>query len=423
MDDIDTSEATQRARLQFPWALVAAVAMFLVLGGLYVGRAIPRGATNFDSANYEAMTKQWLRTGVYGYWAQSDPGVPDAVVTPGYPTFLAPFYYFARRTGPGPGGPYAAIFLTQLLIGAVLLCLVWLYARMVATRRAANIAVLLLAPMWSFYNSVGVVLTSLLATTLVMGYLVILGRAFERRSAWLAFGAGLILAAGLLTRPTLAFASLVPLVLGFSSAIRPQRRMSLLAILGLALPFIPWVIRNWISLGSPVLIERRTDPILGGIDPYFRGQPGAETTTHGTSLYNYGLASKLDPTLTPLQFAWRIVRLDFARSPMEVLGWFTVGKIQYLAFANMPASATEGAVDGILLSSTSALGFAGAVLSIRWRDLTPTAVMLVVWLLQNAFFVPDQRYWFDILPFLATLAGALMAAAWGRSPIRRRNAA
>ena len=54
------------------WPLIAAIAIYLLLGGAYVQRAIPRGATNFDSANYEAMTKQWLRTGVYGYWAAKD---------------------------------------------------------------------------------------------------------------------------------------------------------------------------------------------------------------------------------------------------------------------------------------------------------------------------------------------------------------
>jgi hypothetical protein len=126
--------------------------------------------------------------------------------------------------------------------------------------------------------------------------------------------------------------------------------------------------------------------------------------------------------MTPMQFAWRIIGQNLEQSALEVVGWFTVGKIQYLAFANMPAAATEGAVDGILVSSVSALGFAGAVLSSRWRDLLPTTVMLLVWLAQNTLMVPDQRYWFDILPFLATLAGALLAAAWGRAPIVRRAA-
>ena len=405
------------------WPLIAAIAIYLVLGGAYVQRAIPRGATNFDSANYEAMTKQWLRTGVYGYWAATDPGKPDAVVTPGYPAFLSPFYYFSHQTAEGAGGPYAVIFYVQLLVGAVLLWLIWLYANMVATRRAANIAVLLLAPMYTFYNNAGAVLTSLVATTLVFGYFVVLGKAFERRSAWLAGVGGLLLALGLLTRPTLALAALVPLVLGFSTAIRASRRESLIALAGIVLPFVPWVIRNWISLGRPMLIQGRTDPILGGIDPYFRGAEGAQTLTHGPSLEQYGVVSQYNPTITPLQFAWRITSQNLSRSALEVIGWFTVGKIDYLAFANMPATATESAVDGILVSSVSALGFAGAVLAIRWRDLAPTAVMLVVWLAQNAIMVPDQRYWFDVLPFLATLAGALIAAAWGRAPIARRSAA
>jgi 4-amino-4-deoxy-L-arabinose transferase-like glycosyltransferase len=403
---------------------VAAIAIFLVLGSAYVQRAIPRGASNFDSANYEAMTKQWLETGVYGYWALDNPGEPDAVVTPGYPIFLAPFYYFSEETDPQtPGGPYSLIFTTQLFIGAVLLFLVWLYARMVATQRAANIAVLLLAPMWSFYNTVGVVLTSLLATTLIMGYFVVLGLAFQRRNQWLALAAGFLLAAGLLTRPTLALASLIPLVLGFSSVIKPQRRQALFALVGIALPFIPWIVRNWATFGRPMLIEGRTDPIVGGVDPYFRGQPGTETQTHGVSLGNYATMKEYDQNLSPLAFGWRIVKLNFASAPHEVVGWFTVGKLQYLAFANLPASATEGAIDGILLSSVSSLGLTGAFLSIRWRDLVPTAAMVAVWLAQNTLMVPDQRYWFDILPFLAVLAGALISAAWGRAPISKARAA
>ena len=163
--------------------------------------------------------------------------------------------------------------------------------------------------------------------------------------------------------------------------------------------------------------------VLGGVDPYFRGTAETATQTHGPALTQLEVLNQSGSNMTPLQFAWRIFTLNFAKSPLETLGWFTVGKVQYLAFGAMPASATEGAVDAILVSSTSGLGFAGAVLSVRWRDLAPTAVMLVVWLIQNALVVPDQRYWFDVLPFLATLAGALVAAAWGRAPIQRRAAA
>jgi hypothetical protein len=394
------------------WPLIAALVIYLFLGAQHVAWMIPKGVGNYDSLHYEAMTKQWVRTGVYGYYADESPGVSNAVVPPGYPAFLAPFYALSGQTAPGLGGPYAAIFYTQLLFGVGFLVFTWLFARRIAGVRAAGVAVVILACMESFYSQPSYILTQLLATTLFMGYLVLLARALDKGKVGWAIAAGLVFALTMLTRPTTLPAALVPLVLGLTPQLRARWKTSAIVLGALAVGMAPWLIRNFLQLHRVTPITGRDETILAGIDPYYRAglKPGV---TSGRSALDYSnLVKRHLYTGTKLDFAFLRLGEYLRRMPLELLGWFTIGKIQYIAFDTGPAANTTWAINSILRSGIGILGLVGSVLSVRMRNLLPTALMVFAWAALNAVIVPDQRYWFDMYPLLATLSGAVLVTVW-----------
>jgi MFS family permease len=87
-----------------------------------------------------------------------------------------------------------------------------------------------------------------------------------------------------------------------------------------------------------------------------------------------------------------------------------VGKLQYIVFTNPPSADNLTAIDSILRSFLASVGLLGALLSLRMRDLLPTAAMVAGWFALNVLIVPDPRYWLDVFPLLAVLAGGVVAA-------------
>jgi hypothetical protein len=252
-------------------------------------------------------------------------------------------------------------------------------------------------------------LTSLVATTLFMAYLWVLSLALRRDSGALSLLAGLVLAASLLTRPTMALAGLVPLALGLSVAMRPRLRSSLLAVGGLALGMAPWFVRNYVVLRSTAPIGGRSETILQGVDPYFRKHDWRAIGGPSGKQY-YELVTQGKTRASKGTFALLKVRQAWAENPWEVLGWFTVGKLQYIVFTNPPSADNLTAIDSILRSFLASVGLLGALLSLRMRDLLPTAAMVAGWFALNVLIVPDPRYWLDVFPLLAVLAGGVVAA-------------
>lgn len=401
------------------WPLIIALIVFTLFASFRIARQAPKLVGNYDSVHYEMLTKQWLRTGIYGYYAQDKPGVADAVVPPGYPTFLAPFYALSGMTSTERGGPYLVIYLVQLAVGIGMLVLTWLYARTVAGERAAGIAVLLLAPMCSVYWQPSILLTQLLSTTLFVAYLVVLARALKDGKTGWAIGAGLVFAAVLMTRPTTLPSGLVPLLVGISAALPARRRVSLLVLAGTAAGVAPWFVRNWLVLGSPTPITGRDETVIAGVDPYFRGLGKADQVS-GPSAHAYSALSDAAKAATSkLEYSWERLVYFLGRDPWGTAGWFTIGKLQYVAFAPGPADATMQSVDAVLRSAIGVLGIVGGVLSAWMRNLLPTALMLLAWIVFNAALVPDQRYWFDVYPLLATLSGAVLATVYEAAKAQR----
>jgi 4-amino-4-deoxy-L-arabinose transferase-like glycosyltransferase len=401
------------------WPLIIALIVFTFFASFRIARQTPKLVGNYDSIHYEMLTKQWLRTGVYGYYAQDKPGVADALVPPGYPSFLAPFYGLSGMTSTERGGPYLAIYLAQLAVGIGMLVLTWIHARTVAGERAAGIAVLLLAPMCSVYWQPSILLTQMLSTTLFVAYLVVLARALRDGKTGWAIGAGLVFAAVLMTRPTTLPSGLVPLLVGISAALPARRKVSLLALAGAAVGVLPWIVRNWVVLGSPTPITDRDETVIAGIDPYFRGLGKADQVS-GASAHAYSALSDAAKVATSkLQYSWERLGRSWRRDPWGTLGWFTIGKLQYVAFGSGPADATMQSVDAILRNALGVLGIVGGVLSAWMRDLLPTALMLLAWIGFNAALVPDQRYWFDMYPLLATLSGAVLATVYEAARVKR----
>ncbi len=198
-----------------------------------------------DSRLYEALAHNLLSGS--GYVLD---GKPTAVVTPGYPIFLAVLHWLGIETPLGVG-------FIQSLVGAATCVLVAIVGHYVGGARAAVVAGLLSAFYVHLIFWTGYVLTDTFFVFLVVASLAALLKWQEDvKSRFRAGLAGVLLGLGSLTRPHLiGFA-----VLGFTwVVITAQRRRAaavfsgLFLLLAVAGVLAPWTVRNYQLFGVPIV--------------------------------------------------------------------------------------------------------------------------------------------------------------------------
>lgn len=401
--------------LALPKGLVLALLLFTLLSSLTVVRTLRAGfKPSYDEANYEAMVKTWLTTGVYGYYAPTT-GQPDSTVTPGYPVFLAPFY-LASGDARHAGGPYAAIFLAQVLLGALTVWATWRVASGIAGRAPAAVAAVALALYPAFYRLQARLLTETLSACAFMLFLVLATESLRARDLRRSLGAGALATLSIMTRPSFAPMVLVVLLVLVLAAAdrRAAARQAGAALAVLALALVAWAGVNAATIGRPELLSSsRGDPVLAGVDPWYRESGG--TYRYGPSYARY----KADPPagVTMTAYALRAVRGGAAKDPLRYLAWFTVGKTDYIFFRS---ASTFGKQPPVVASVWSVyhylfvvLGLAGLLLAVRVPGLrAPAAAFVAGWASLMAI-QPDPRYAFGLFPLMAVGAGVLLARAWG----------
>lgn len=395
-------------------ALVIAIVLYLSLSAWVVharGYLDPE-RHSYDAAHYEAMTKQWLDTGVFGYYALETPGEADAKVGWGYPSFLAPFYYLDGHTDPlEPGGPYVAIFVAQLLVGVLGLWATWVFARAALGARAAAVAAVVLAITQGISGQAGLLLLHTLSTALFSGFMALWAVSLLKGKSWIAWLAGLLFSASLLTRPSMLLPGLVLIALGISMTLRPDWRLRFAAVGGTATLVVPWMIRNWIVLGSPRFTTGRDDPVLAGVDPWFRTL-GEKYRYYGPSYERYfDLAEQGGDLPSKGEYARRVLIDGIKHRPVETLTWFTLGKLQEYLYASKLAQNVTDALVGVWTPLYNSAAMLGAFLAPWYRDLLPTVAALAVGVAQMLLVVPESRYMYDLSPLMAVCASALVIAA------------
>lgn len=236
-----------------------------------------------DTAYYEELARNWLYHHVYGFYSHGQL-LPSDERAPGYPAFLAAFYFLA-----GPGRK--AVMLAQAFLDLATCVL----AAGIASRLAADapeaartrvaIAALWLTALCPFTaNYAAVPLTEVLATFLTTLALLIFlspaGMAFERISSdrdllravntW--FLGGVVVGLGTLVRPETPLLLVAVLIVFWWRYRRPAnwRKLTLATLwmlVGLLLPLAPWAARNSIRVGRVQFLAPRYAETYGDVLP------------------------------------------------------------------------------------------------------------------------------------------------------------
>lgn len=390
--------------------LVVALLIFAMLAGFTALQSVRAGFRPvYDEANYEAMVKTWLRTGVYGYDAPKT-GRPDAIVTPGYPSFIAPFY---AAWGPGrDGGPYAAIFVVHVALGLATIWGVWRIADRIAGPAAGTVAAIALALYPTVWRMPARLLTEPLSSAAFVLFLVVAFEAFDRTDLRFGAGAGALAVVAVMTRPSYGPMTLAVLAWLLWSATDRSRALRVAGVAAgvLAVSLALWVGWTTAALGRPVLLgERRGDPVLAGVDPYFRESPGG-TYRYGPTYAHY-VAEKQDVDMAT--YAAAAVRDGFSRDPLRYAAWFTIGKTEYIFFRARDAVGPSAPLFPYHYLFV-VLGFAGLALATRVPGLRIVTLSFLAGWAPLMLLGPEARYGFGLLPLLAVAGAVLLARAWSR---------
>jgi 4-amino-4-deoxy-L-arabinose transferase-like glycosyltransferase len=273
-----------------------------------------------DSVQYVSMAFNLRHFGVVSTentWAVADAVAPrpDALRAPGYPALLAtllpalPDQAFLRRA-----------LLLQAALGVLTVWLGYLLARPLLARAGA-VAVAALLAISPHLVSLGTsLLTETLFATVVTAFAVALVQAARSEQTLWYLVAGVLLGVTALVRPTLQYLPIVLVPAIAWLATRARWRSAGALVLGFALVFGPWLVRNQLATGStsdPTLVRNM---FLHGSYPdmMYAGRP--ETL---------GYPYRHDPAeasiRTPAQALGRI-RANFAADPAGTLRWYLVGK-------------------------------------------------------------------------------------------------
>jgi 4-amino-4-deoxy-L-arabinose transferase-like glycosyltransferase len=231
---------------------LAVLLLILALGfGLRIERVIdPNAHPGDDALAYTALAKSLYEEGSYG--GQSFDNSSDW--SPGAPLAYAGLYYL---TG---GARDGAARLLQALLGTAAIVVVFLLGRRIACRPAGLLAAGAVAVYPPFIHSTGAVLSEPLAIFTFPAAVLALLWAADRRGTWEWVVPGLLLGITALIRPEYLVVGVLLAVVVLIFRWRQQglaRGAAATAVLlvALALPILPWTVRNIVVLDRFVPIS------------------------------------------------------------------------------------------------------------------------------------------------------------------------
>lgn len=185
-------------------------------------------------------------------------GTQTATVEPGYPAALALFFMLLGRTS-------GAVFLLNTLAQTAGAWAMFLLGERAGGRRTGLLAALGFAfyPYFIFYTATA--MTEALHVAMIPVLALLTLRTLEDRRGGFAAGA----AAGLLFLIRSTVLVLIPVQL-FLFLRRRMLRQSLMLVAGFAVLTAPWVIRNAVEMGMPILL-----PTKGSVNLWMRNNPEA----------------------------------------------------------------------------------------------------------------------------------------------------
>jgi 4-amino-4-deoxy-L-arabinose transferase-like glycosyltransferase len=432
------------SRADLLWAGgIVLLAFALRLVWVLYSEADPTDGRFDDSVFYHLAARSVAETHSY---TNPYSGLATAQWPPGYPIFLAGFYWLL-------GSSVETAKVVNAVLGAATALLVFVLALRLFDRRSARFAGLLSAvvPGQIFYASL-VYSETLFTFLFVLGLLLIV--TIQQRARWRWYwlaGLGLVAGAAGLTREIgLSLLLIAPVYwsLAGGSWQRSLRWTAVAALAGLAL-ILPWTVRNFVALDSFVPISSSSGSNFwqghhagasGGWDaaraPFLEQEYGPRTRPGGEVDINkagFRIGAKFALTHPLAEVKLTAEKLNILYRG-DALGLSLNDDFVRRPF--MPPAlrralrATANAVYyGVLL-----LAVLGGVRSIRQRRsaaLLP-AVTIVVVTAGTVVFFAQQRYHFALLPAFCVLAalglawgdraGAALGPLLGRPPPRGRRA-
>jgi 4-amino-4-deoxy-L-arabinose transferase-like glycosyltransferase len=277
-----------------------------------------------DAAVYYKTAYNLNTYGVYSHDINESDGresapQPDAFVTPGYPLFLT---LFVDR--PPEPSIFHEVELWQALIGSVTLLLVFYLFWQLAGYAVGLLAMLLTAISPHQVDTTLFMVTETWFTLLLMAALAAFAArlAGPRRFLPALLAAGALLGAAALTRPILEF---FPPFLAAMLFLAHPRRQALkggaVLLAGFLLLWLPWLVRNEVSIGKAGDSSVMIDTLTAGMYPDFEYEHNPASLAR---------PSRWDPRFVEINkdlgSALHEIGRRFREHPGEELEWYLVGK-------------------------------------------------------------------------------------------------
>jgi 4-amino-4-deoxy-L-arabinose transferase-like glycosyltransferase len=343
-----------------------------------------------DAINYVAMSEQLLNDGIYGYNSTE----PNAYVTPGYPLFVTINHVIADVMD---RNPLTLTRYAQIVLSICTLIMIYILTRKLSGSGIASLAAASVTAIYPpFVWANGAILTEVLGTFFLMGYLLWQLYAFDKLSRIQALIAGIWLGLAVLVRPEFLPVVIVLYALRWWQVKdRNLWKMFLFSLLGIMIMLMPWWVRNMVTLHEFIPLSTQTNPIMAGTFPHKNYEDNLVDRT-----------GKTDWEVTKER-----LQVGFTEHTQLFVWWFTIGKLEqtyasmYYGGGHSPHYPVINS--GVILhQALIALGFASIIFLTLTRFKQPqtliAAVIIVMSLIRLAF-VPEFRYNFPMMPLMIIL--------------------
>lgn len=363
---------------------------------LRFGKAIPMQSFDLygDMVHYNHAAVFLLTRHVYSYWSYG----PAAQVTPGYPLFLAFFYWLAGFFNHSHTTQLHFAILGQAFLSALSIYILYRISRFYLSIRMSALAGLLFLTYPPAIWSATLLLTETLYVFSLLLFVWLFLWAVRRRTWGWWFAAGLALGWCTLVRPTLFPLLVAPLLLLFHKTARSTIKQTLIGFIlyvcGFLIFLVPWWIRNWVAFHQIILTDKDAgNPLLFGTTPHF-----ATDTTLGV-----GLSSEQQEAL-----AIERMKALFVHHPGFAIQWYTIDKLGLLFGTPwyIGSSVSGGLLHqlfGIWLNFHLVwviLGLIGLISGIKKPGFWWISLLVLFMIVVQLPFIPINRYVFPIMPFL-----------------------
>ncbi|MCL5998251.1 MAG: glycosyltransferase family 39 protein [Chloroflexi bacterium] len=341
---------------------------------------------NVDATGYHQLAVNLVQRGIFSLNTEP-PFHPDAIRTPGYPLFIAAVYVL---TGISP----RAVLVVQAVLDAVTALLVMGISRNLGLPKGiAAVTGLLyaLSPLAWRYSAELYVESILAFAVAVMFWL--LSRP-SMRPGWAGIlGLGVACGVTLLVKPNMV---LLPVILAIALLIRSGLRQTLLFVLATGLVLMPWVIRNALVFGRPMLSTVFENNLARVSAPATLAEASGEEVAPWTPRWEALFFEVVDRATrtNPQLFATPVDAMDPRESDQATLALADTARE---IIANHPAAFVASHVKGVLhgllpgeyrfwfgqfsgqtWESAMPAGIAGAIRARGWQAVPLLALILFV---------------------------------------------